>query len=364
METSARVRGLSVSRPRLGANSSSPNRSPNLDAPTRAAQTFNTLVCDESYSLSYTNQRHPFLIMIQQTLEFPPQHFTRNVIISGDKQRNIDVPDDEARKYHKALLRRLYGLRLPFEHATGGIPGKSLVDNIRPHSDSRSFYTLDMRNAFPSVDGDRLAFQLTDLGIFEDLDVARSQLYEYCLDPQTKGLPLGAPSSPYLFNIYCSPLDDLVAEYCESRGLVYTRYFDDITVSAPVGVSLGKHRRRDLRDLVLTDGWDIAHHKSKVHSLDNGPVTITGISLYPSGYWKLSPDLVDKVVQTFDLIEQKLTEGQDITEHDIGLLHGYHGVLTSTYDERRGQPTPLERRLIARYYELRFSLPCREFSLA
>lgn len=279
--------------------------------------------------------------------------------MSGDKVRNIDVPDAEARKYHRGLLRQLYRLDLPFEHATGGIPGKSLVDNIRPHSDSRTFYTLDIKNAFPSVDGDRLAFQLANLGVFDDLTTTRADLYEYCLDPQTRGLMLGAPASPFLFNIYCSPLDDVIADYCYGRGLVYTRYFDDITVSAPAGESLGKHRRRDIRELVITDGWELAHHKSKVHSLDNGPVTITGISLYPTGYWKLSPDLVEKVVQAFDQIELKLASGETITDHDIGLLHGYHGVVTSTYDERRGQPTPLERRLLARYYELLSLLPAR-----
>lgn len=309
--------------------------------------------------MSYTNQRYPFFIMTQQALEFPPQHFTRRVIMSGEKARNIDVPDAEARKYHRGLLRQLYSLDLPFEHATGGIPGKSLVDNIRPHSDSRTFYTLDIKNAFPSVDGDRLAFQLTNLGVFDDLTTTRADLYEYCLDPQTRGLILGAPSSPFLFNIYCSPLDEVIADYCYGRGLVYTRYFDDITVSAPTGATLGKHSRRNIRELIMADGWELAHHKSKVHSLDNGPVTITGISIYPTGYWKMSPGLVEKVVQTFDKIALKLADGEVITNHDIGLLHGYHGVITSTYDERRGQPTPLERRLLARYNELLSLLPVK-----
>lgn len=290
--------------------------------------------------------------MSHPELPFPPNHFTRTQIKSGDKVRAIDNPDEEARQFHANLLERLYGLDLDLKYATGGVPGKSLVDNISPHIHGRTFYTFDAKNAFPSVQGDRLTQQLVKLGVFESTDEARSQLHEYCLNPDTGGLPLGAPCSPYLFNIYCMPLDEMIGFYCRQRGLTYTRYFDDLTISAPGRETLGKQRRKWLRDIVRNFGFEIAHHKSKLHSLENGPVTITGLSLYRSGHWKLSPGLVERVIAAFDDFETQVEAGV-VTDHHMGVLHGYHGVLTTTFDPSRGQPTPLEQQLRDRYQELR-----------
>jgi len=44
-------------------------------------------------------------------------------------------------------------------------------------------------------------------------------------------LPQGAPTSPFLSNLVFSFLDSELARYCAKRGLVYTRYADDITIS-------------------------------------------------------------------------------------------------------------------------------------
>jgi len=45
-------------------------------------------------------------------------------------------------------------------------------------------------------------------------------------------LPQGAPSSPMLSNLAAGELDDVFQEYALGHGFVYTRYADDITISA------------------------------------------------------------------------------------------------------------------------------------
>jgi RNA-directed DNA polymerase len=45
-------------------------------------------------------------------------------------------------------------------------------------------------------------------------------------------LPIGAPTSPALSNIVCYRLDRRIAAVVEPKGIVYTRYADDITLSA------------------------------------------------------------------------------------------------------------------------------------
>lgn len=280
--------------------------------------------------------------------------FSRRHLPDGRvKDRAVWIPDREAVVFHKRLLHSLYQLDLEMPHATGGIPGKGLADNITPHVASRHFYQLDISDAFPSVDGERLARQLSELGLFNDAPDAQAALEEFCLLPDG-GLLQGAPSSPYLFNIYCGPLDEQLAQLCERYGLQYTRYLDDLTFSSPQATGqIGTRKRRAIREIVMSDGWRIAHHKSKRHSLDNGPVTITGLSLYPTGYWKLAPHLIEAMKQVFSEIESKLDTDEAVSLSDIGRLHGYHSVLVTTYDERRGQPTLVERELREQYQALR-----------
>ena len=45
-------------------------------------------------------------------------------------------------------------------------------------------------------------------------------------------LPQGAPSSPALANLVMGRFDEIVCAYCDERGIIYTRYSDDLTFSA------------------------------------------------------------------------------------------------------------------------------------
>lgn len=59
-------------------------------------------------------------------------------------------------------------------------------------------------------------------------------------------LPQGAPTSPMLSNLAARTLDEKLTEYAGQHGFVYTRYADDITLSAsnlPETVSVGKINR-------------------------------------------------------------------------------------------------------------------------
>jgi RNA-directed DNA polymerase len=63
-------------------------------------------------------------------------------------------------------------------------------------------------------------------------------------------LPQGAPSSPMLSNIVALRLDEALSAYADLNGLTYTRYADDITLSAvalPEKVSIGEIKKSVIR---------------------------------------------------------------------------------------------------------------------
>ena len=46
-----------------------------------------------------------------------------------------------------------------------------------------------------------------------------------------ESLPQGAPTSPYLSNLFFRPIDDIISKYCIENEIRYTRYADDMTFS-------------------------------------------------------------------------------------------------------------------------------------
>lgn len=272
------------------------------------------------------------------------------------KTREIWVPNKAMSAVHQRLLRDVYAdhpeQRIP--SAKGGMRGVQLVDNIAPHAGSWDFYMLDLHDAFPSVDGEKLAREIWLLNPTKrDPDQILDFLKRYCLRPDGQGLMQGMPSSPLLFNLACRRMDFRLREVASRHFLEYTRWLDDLTFSAPKTEGpIGKAKRTQIREAVENAGWTINHRKSRHHSLANGPVTITGISLYPSGHWRLSPKLVGRVKAGFDAFEEAIDNGEP-TDTQIGSLHGHKGIVDMAADPRRSSPTRIERQLRDQYEGLR-----------
>lgn len=276
-------------------------------------------------------QKHP---------ELGLDHFTSHRITRVDargrrKTREVYQPDEEAAARHELMLQALYdGGLVDNPWVMGGMPGRRLVDNVLPHVDNKSFYLLDLKDAFSSVNTSLLKKKLLDITTQPDQRAAYDEFMDvYATTYRTPGLPQGAPCSPYLFNFYCQEMDIQLGAFCADKGFTYTRWLDDFTISSPeVRGSLSESTRRLIREIIeSTPGLRINHAKSRLHKKTDKPVTITGISLYPDGRIQPAPQLLDKLFKEFASIEASLIKDLDKADLDgfRSRLNGWNSVLVS-----------------------------------
>jgi Reverse transcriptase (RNA-dependent DNA polymerase) len=291
----------------------------------------------------------------------PLRHFEHQTRVTRDaegrpKVRDIFVPDDEAREAHAGMLWFLQDsgfINPALLHGdawtSGGMPGAQALDGVLPHKDNWTYYKLDIKNAFPSVDIDVLRARLLDRSHALGRGAGVRAYLEYFMDTfatvggldqhepliiggnEITGLPQGAPCSPYLFNFYCQDMDIELSQFCERRGLTYTRYLDDITISSiKPNDTLGADTRRMIRNIIESNpGMKINHSKSRLLRRAEHHIEITGVAIYPDGRIQPRPKLIEKTLGAFAAIADEVHSGQVITPSHLGIVDGYHSVLTS-----------------------------------
>lgn len=231
--------------------------------------------------------------------------------VSG-KRRLIGNPNKPMRILHQLFGKQIiddvmatddsgYGVRkLP--SATGCVRQSNPTKNARLHSKGKFFYITDLRDAYPSVDVERLALLLVFLGSFREYrDSISLKYFAECVDKEQirkssefremvsflrrffagihgKGIAVGGPLSPYLMNLYCEVyLDAGLRRWCERQNIIYTRYVDDLVFSRQVINT--KDDRRTIRQYVTNAGFVVNHRKSKVLALVQGTVFVTKVGL-------------------------------------------------------------------------------------
>lgn len=76
-------------------------------------------------------------------------------------------------------------------------------------------------------------------------------------------LPQGAPTSPKLSNLACQRLDSRIQGYAGVKGIIYTRYADDITLSA-LNESKIRKAKSMIEEIIINEGFIINNKKTKI----------------------------------------------------------------------------------------------------
>ena len=122
----------------------------------------------------------------------------------------------------------------------------NIGDNARPHARSKFLLKLDFKDFFPSItdrDFRRFLKERATHVKAQEAEILTRILFWKPKGTNDMRLAIGAPSSPQLSNILLHPFDREVSEFCLKRRIIYTRYADDLSLSADSSSLLAEAER-------------------------------------------------------------------------------------------------------------------------
>lgn len=172
---------------------------------------------DYEYILALSNAPHYFY----KKFEIPKKN---------GKLRTIDEPFPSLKEIQRWILENILtpaSKRYVSPVAKAFIPKKSLRDNAKFHRNKKQIVALDIHDFFCSIHFGVVYGAFKGFGYSIPVSMLLTNLS--ILD---NSLPQGAPTSPMLSNIIFKRLDDSIFRYCNTRGIMYTRYADDMVFSS------------------------------------------------------------------------------------------------------------------------------------
>lgn len=173
--------------------------------------------------------------------------------------------------------------------------GAALPDAVTPHANSRAVYQTDFKKFFDSITASRVRSVIAESSTpVEDIHNYLDRIVELTT---VKGrLPIGFSTSPLLSNACLRPLDDLLERECEQRSWIYSRYADDIIISAQ-GLDGIKGVECVIEKCIndsLGEDFKINHSKSRLTTVGRN-IKILGLVILPSGRVTIDKEIRKKV---------------------------------------------------------------------
>jgi len=202
------------------------------------------------------------------------------------KTRALLVPNKRLKAFHEFLrLFLLDFLPLNKDVVFSYRKGVSAYDAVARHANSKSFFVCDIADFFPSIKQTRVRATLLTAKNFcpiEDLDSWLDRIVDLVCVGDC--LPMGFSTSPAISNAALLAFDNALQADCNSRGLVLTRYSDDIIVSGPSFTALTGIQERVAEILQDTMHGELLLRPKKSKFLHSGAkIKLLGMVLLPNG---------------------------------------------------------------------------------
>ena len=215
------------------------------------------------------------------------------------ENRNLSIPSRTLKALQAWILRNILDKLHSSSSSIGFERGHSIRENALEHIGANAMLNLDFADFYDHIKSVHVFNLFRKVGYNNLISTILSNICTY------KGrLPQGSPCSPKIANLYCIRLDKRIQNYVGPKGLKYTRYADDITIS-------GSDDRAVARILNLVKSI-ISDEKLKVNE------DKTRISGFGS---------------------QKTVTGLVVTESDVGIGTVKYKVLRSKFHHLATKPT-------------------------
>jgi RNA-directed DNA polymerase len=197
-----------------------------------------------------------------------PAHVRRRV-------RTVMCPTGALRRIQVQLLRGMIRCRVrPSPYSYGGVPGRNALQNASVHLGARYVYTTDIESFFPSISN----WQVHDLfnhrlRCSENVSRLLTRLCTY-----DHHLAQGLVTSPALADQVVGRVDARIGGMCRHIRLKYSRFVDDLAISASFPFDLNRSGIVKMVRQILRDcGFSVAESKEQSGSLTEGEIAITGL---------------------------------------------------------------------------------------
>jgi RNA-directed DNA polymerase len=257
-----------------------------------------------------------------------------SIIVRG---RPVYRPDKKLKAYHafiNAFVCEFLDVneRVVFSYRKGVNPHAAVV----PHAGNRAFFQTDIANFFGSVDREMVSSTLAT----RSTRVPVADLAEYTeriLDLTTTiegTLPVGFSTSPPISNSCLAGFDNELETYCGTNALTYTRYSDDLLVSAKAREQLAGIEAVICRMLKahFSNRLQLNPAKSKFTSVGR-KVKMLGMVVLPTGQVTIDGELKKRIEVLLHFYLRDREKFLDLVDNDlkggIEQLSGYINYLNA-----------------------------------
>lgn len=208
----------------------------------------------EHFSLLVGREKEEIYKIVSTLEKYYYQQITIKKKSGGD--RTLSVPAVTLKEIQKWILDNVLNKMYISPYAMGFQKNRSIVTNANAHVGKKCVVNLDLKDFFPSVKLEKVFRAFYYYGYTISVSYLMARLCTY-----NNELPQGAPTSPYLSNVVCLKMDKRISELAKKYDASYTRYADDITLSANADIS---NIIPVVEKIVTDEGFSLNDKKTRV----------------------------------------------------------------------------------------------------
>jgi RNA-directed DNA polymerase len=212
--------------------------------------------------------------LIWQCYRYSHAHY-RQVSIpkKSGGSRLLFQPSKSMKALQSWILRNILDNLCSSPSSKGFEIGTSILSNALPHCGCNIVAIFDIADFFPSIQAGRVYRVFNSIGYSPKISGILTAICTH------KGvLPQGGPCSPKLSNLICWRLDKRLNGFLGKKGIVYTRYADDLTFSSQAPKRL-LTSISTIKRIIVDEGFTINEKKTRI----SGPARqkkVTGLIIH------------------------------------------------------------------------------------